>query len=166
MAQRLSSSHRSRWVRAPRSPGKAHSMGWQGIHKRRFPAMAWSGWWQHVRLGNSESRHLVVASVLLAIMRKLQQTQRSKAWCGGNSQSLACKGSLQMWLELLYRVCVRPCVVGHVRPLFTVLVLKEKRRNHSMCALFVTGSSRDLCECGCLCLDSYHGMHSLRVFES
>ena len=52
-----------------------------------------------------------------------------------------------MWLELLYRVCVRPCVVGHVRPLFTLLVLEEKRRNHSMCALFVTGSSRDMCVC-------------------
>ena len=50
-----------------------------------------------------------------------------------------------MWTELLYRVCVRPCVVGHVRPLFTLLVLEEKRRNHSMCALFVTGSSRDMC---------------------
>ena len=60
MAQRLPSSHRSRWVRSPRSPGKAHSLGWQGIHKRRFPAMAWSGWWQHVGLGNSESRYLVV----------------------------------------------------------------------------------------------------------
>ena len=64
--------------------------------------MAWSSWWQHVGLGNSESIHLVVASVLLAIMRKLQQTQRSNTWCGGNSQSLACKGSFQMWLELLY----------------------------------------------------------------
>ena len=79
------------------------------------------------------------------LKRKLQQTQRSNTWCGGNSQSLACRRSFQMWTELLYRVCVRPCVVGYVRPLFTVLVLEEKRRNHSMCALFVTGSSRDMC---------------------
>ena len=53
MAQRLSSSHRSRWVRPPHSPGKVHSLGWQGIHRRRFPAMVWSGWWQHVGLGNT-----------------------------------------------------------------------------------------------------------------
>ena len=64
MAQRLSSSHRSRWVRSPRSPGKAHSLGWQGTHKRRFPAMVWSGRWQHVGLGNTVKADTLLLSAL------------------------------------------------------------------------------------------------------
>ena len=38
-----------------------------------------------------------------------------------------------MWTELLYRVCVRPCVVGDVRPLFPISILNEKKEPFDVC---------------------------------